>query len=141
VLVCAGGVAQWLKWHHFLFAFSLVLHQFFRSQVGQVRHQPDGIASEIAKSALFGAAKFPTVATKAFLLSDICINYTVGRRERRGSQKCNKNPSIPPPSFATSTNGWRFLFRLGNQATAVIRPNLLIKRSSKCREAGTCTEH
>jgi hypothetical protein len=23
----------------------------------------------------------------------------------------------------------------------VIRPNLLIKRSSKCREAGTCTEH
>jgi hypothetical protein len=97
------------------------------------RHQPGGIASEIAKSAHFGAAKLPTVAMKAFLLSDICINYTVGRRERRGAQKCNKNPSIPPPSFATSTNGWRLRVRLGNLTRAVIRPNFLPKKSTKCR--------
>ena len=102
---------------------------------------PGGIASEIAKSALFGAAKLPTVTMKAFLLSDICINYAVGRRERRGAQKCNKNPSIPPPSFATSTNGWRLRFRLGNLATAVIRPNFLLKKSTKYRETVYWPEH
>ena len=71
--------------------------------------------------------------------------WSLGRGNQHGNPRLRRGNPI---SFCESANpnvdewvavpvqAWQ-----SGYVTAVIRPNLLIKRSSKCIETGTCTEH